>query len=213
MEQIYAEKIIKMRRGKDEGEEEPFRGENHIENGYVLVRYEKLELEEKEIMDGRASMVLPKQFKPMPDQMIAVKYPDPDRPEWILGDPEGRVAVTFHLEEGEMEEGDLEQITFLLKSEMERLHPASKAEDGETIGEGSSRIYWFSQDIPLIDDNCCHVMFFRRVREGMVMGTFDCPQDEKKQWMPILGEFLKTMKELPEGDKIGEDKDADIPDV
>lgn len=212
MEQIYAEKIIKMRRAMEEKEEEPSGKGNPIEDGYVLVRYEKLELEEKEIMDGRAFMVLPKQFKPMPDQLVAVKYPDPDRPEWILSDPEGRVAVTFHLEEGEMEEGDLEQITFLLKSEMERLHPASKAEDGEAVGEGSNRILWFSQDIPLIDDDCCHVMFFRSIREGLVMGTFDCPKDEKKQWMPILKEFLKTMKE-PGEEENREDKDADIPDI
>ena len=83
MEQIYAEKIIKMRRAMEEKEEELSGKGNPIEDGYVLVRYEKLELEEKEIMDGRAFMVLPKQFKPMPDQLVAVKYPDPDRPEWI----------------------------------------------------------------------------------------------------------------------------------
>ena len=44
------------------------------------------------------------------------------------------------------------------------------------------------------------------------MGTFDCPKDEKKQWMPILKEFLKTMKE-PGEEENREDKDADVPDV
>ena len=142
MEQIYAEKIIKMRRAMEEKEEEPSGKGNPIEDGYVLVRYEKLELEEKEIMDGRAFMVLPKQFKPMPDQLVAVKYPDPDRPEWILSDPEGRVAVTFHLEEGEMEEGDLEQITFLLKSEMERLLSDGKLRETQTAN-------YFSNPYPI----------------------------------------------------------------
>lgn len=195
MGQIYAERIIKMRREAEAGEEEPLTGENRIENGCILVRYERLELEEKEIMGGRASMVLPRQFRPMPDEWISAKYPDPDRPEWILSDPEGRVTVTFHLEEGETEEGEVEQIAVLLKKEMERLHPLSKTEDGETADEGGGRVYWFSQDIPLLDDDCSHVMFFRKLKDGMMMGTFDCPGDEKKQWKPILEQFLKTIKE------------------
>jgi len=215
MGQSYAETIIKMRRAMElEGAGRPDGdGDGLMGDGYILMRYEKLELEEKEIMDGRASMVLPKQFGPMPKGMVAIKYPDPDRPEWILGGQDGRVAVTFHLEEGELKEGDLEQVTGLVKREMERLHPASKAKDGEVIHNGSSQVYWFWQDIPLIDDDCCHVMFFWGIREGLVMGTFDCPQDEEKQWVPILGRFLKTLKELPGEDEACEDKGRDIRDV
>lgn len=43
MEQIYAEKIIKMRRAMEEKEEEPSGKGNPIEDGYVLVVGRRIE--------------------------------------------------------------------------------------------------------------------------------------------------------------------------
>lgn len=203
MEPIYAEKIIQARKNAkeaQENEETAYKIEDAIEKGYVLVRYEKLELEEKSIMEQKASILLPKSFEKMPEELMQIKYPDPNRPECILSDEEGKEAITFHLEEGQVEEGDLEQIAELLKGEMKRLYPASLIEDEKTIGEGRERVCWFSFDIPLIDDQCCHVMFFREMKEGLLMGTFDCSRTGKKQWKPILKQLLGTIREDSQSD-------------
>lgn len=100
--------------------------------------------------------------------------------------------------EGETEAGDLEEIARMVKQQMQRMYPASLAETEPVIGEGKERVCWFSLDIPVVDDWCCHVMFFREIRGGIIMGSFDCSRDGKKQWKEILGRLLGTIKDCPE---------------
>lgn len=204
MRPIYAEEIIKAQRSVEdvrESRETVCRVEQDTSKGYIIVRYEQLALKKTEIMDGKAVMLLPENMEKMSEERMAVKYPDPDRPNWILSNSSGTVAITFHLETGELQSGEAEQITELLKGEMRRLYPASEVEEEPVLGEGRERVYWFSLDIPLIDDQCCHVMFFREMEEGLLMGTFDCSQDTKKQWKPILSQLLPTIREGKQADE------------
>lgn len=174
--------------------------EQDASKGYVIVRYEQLALKKTEIMDGKAVMLLPENLEKMPEELMAVKYPDPDRPDWILSDSSGTVTITFHLEAGELNPGEAVQVAGLLKREMGRLYPNSEIEEEPALGEEIEQVYWFSLDIPLIDDQCCHVMFFREMGEGLLMGTFDCSRDTKKQWKPILRQLLPTISEEDQRD-------------
>ncbi len=198
MSGIYAEEIIKRIRKEKEPvqDEDWFHIENDINRGYVVVKYEKLELEEKSVLDSRLTMLLPKCFEEMQYEMKLAKYPDPDRPEWIYSNEEGDVTITFHLEEGEVKPEEVEEIRDIMADQMKRLYPSSVIEEKEIIGEGEGIISHFSLDIPLIDDTCYHAMFFRAMKQGLLMGTFDCGVQEKSQWKKILVQLLGTMKEV-----------------
>lgn len=198
MSGIYAEEIIKRIRNVNEPvqNEDWFHIENDINRGYVVVKYEKLELEEKLILDSHLTMLLPKNFIEMEYELKLAKYPDPDRPEWIYSNEEGNVTITFHLEEGEVDPEEVESIRDIMADQMKRLYPSSIIEEKEIIGGGKELISRFSLEIPLIDDTCYHVMFFRAMNQGLLMGTFDCSILEKKQWGKILTQLLGTMKEV-----------------
>jgi hypothetical protein len=197
MSEIYAEEIMKNIRKQEEIKEEEdwYRIENDITRGYVVVKYEKLELEEKILLDGRLTMLLPVRFKEMDEELMKIKYPDPDRPEWIYSNESGDVSMTFLLDEGEILPEEVEEVRDIIIGEMKRLYPASAVKDKKTIGKGSNAVSLFSLDIPLADETCYHLMFFRAMREGLLMGTFDCSVHEKKQWQQILPQILETMKE------------------
>lgn len=192
MESIYAENII---RARNAAKEEECVIENHLEKGYIIVKYEKMELDEREFLDGQIVMLIPKLLQPMPEDLIQIKYPNPEHPEWIVSDEEGKVSLGISLERGEIENGDIEENVNILKKEMQRMYPASKIEIENPVGEGKEKVYWFSLDIPLIDDICCHVMFFREVKGGLLMGTLDCSKDEKKMWKDALRQILGTIKD------------------
>lgn len=192
MEPIYAENII---RARNAAKEEECVIENHPEKGYIIVKYEKMELDEREFLDGQIVMLIPKLLQTMPEELMQIKYPNPERPEWIVSDEEGKVSLGISLERGEIENGDIEEIVNILKKEMQRMYPASKIEIENPVGEGNEKVYWFSLDIPLIDDICCHVMFFREVKGGLLMGTLDCSKDEKKMWKDALRQILGTIKD------------------
>lgn len=192
---IYAEKIIQIRRSVEEKEENPYEIEKTMERGYILVKYEKLELEERKILDGSGVMLLPKALQPMIEELVQVKYPDPDRPDWLVSDETGEVVLGMSMMEGELEEGDLEEISEMVQRQVKQMYPASQVETEPVIGEGEERVCWFSWDIPVVDEDCCHVLFFRGIKGGMIMGSFDCSRDGKKQWKEILRKLLATIKD------------------
>lgn len=197
MSEIYAEEIIKNIRGQEEVKEEEdwYHIENDITRGYVVVKYEKMELEEKTLLNGRLTMLLPVRFEEMDEELMEIKYPDPDRPEWIYSNKTGDVSMTFFLDEGEILAEEVESVRDIIIGEMKRLYPASAVKDKKTIGKGQNAVSLFSMDIPLMDETCYHLMFFRAMADGLLMGTFDCSVNEKKQWQKILPQLLETMRE------------------
>lgn len=197
---VYAEKIIQTRRAMQKEVETPYEIGEAIEKGYIFIKYEKVELEEREILDGKVTMLLPVLFQPMTKELMETKYPDPDRPDWLVSNETGEAALGMSVAEGELEEGELEEIAEMMQNQMQRMYPASPIEKESVIGEGKERICWFSLDIPVIDDCCCHILFFREIKGGMLIGSFDCNKNEKKQWKDIWSHLLGTIKDCPDYD-------------
>lgn len=201
MSEIYAEEIIRNKRKLEQAasqaasKEDLYQIENDISNGYVVVKYETLELEEKTILDGRLTMLLPTRFEEMNEDLKTVKYPGPEGPEWVYSNESGDVSITFTLEKGEIKPEEVPEVRDVLSREMKRLYPASAIEEKKTIGDGENLVSTFSMDIPLIDGDCYHLLFLRAVRDGLVIGSFDCSIKEKKQWQQIMMQILETLKE------------------
>lgn len=197
MSEIFAEEIIrnKIKLEQAEKQEDFYQIENDITKGYVVVKYETFGLEEKEIIDGRLTMLLPSHFKEMDPDLKAVKYPGPESPDWVYSNESGDVSITFTLENGEIKPEEVPEVRDILAKELKRLYPSSAVEDKKTIGDKENNISLFSMDIPLIDGACYHLMFLREVKEGLLIGSFDCSIDEKKQWQQIMLQILETLRE------------------
>lgn len=199
MGKIYAEEIIRKIRMAEEpqdGENENFfRFENNTAHGYVVVKYEKMELEEKVLMDGKLSMLLPKKFAASEEEIFPEEASEPVSPGWIYSNEEEDVTITFDFEEGEVMPDGLEGIRDEFADLMLRLYPASEIKERETIGEGTEKITRFSLIIPMPEEDCYHTKFFRAMPGGLLIGTFECSVYEKKQWGQILVQLLGTLRE------------------
>lgn len=198
MNQIFAEETVGKIMEKRAVQEEALRIENQEDAGYVTIKYEKVLLKEHLFLGGSVGMLLPETLFPMREEVIAVKYPNPDRPEYIYSDEEEEFTMTMTLEIGEVKDEDMEAITDIMAKEMHRLYPASPIEGKEMV---TPSIWWFSLDIPLVDGESCHMLFFYGMSAGLVMGTFDCDVDSKKQWKPIARQLLLSLREEEETDQ------------
>lgn len=199
MGKIYAEEIIRKIRMAEEpqdGENENFfRFVNNTAHGYVVVKYEKMELEEKVLMDGKLSMLLPKKFAASEEEIFPEAASEPVSPGWIYSNEEEDVTITFDFEEGEVMPDGLEGIRDEFADLMLRLCPASEIKERENIGEGTEKITRFSLIIPMPEEDCYHTKFFRTMPGGLLIGTFECSVYEKKQWGQILVQLLGTLRE------------------
>lgn len=199
-QKTYAEEVIKKIKEASQPEPiNPYAIENDIHNGYVIVKYKKLDIEEKKIMDGSLSMMLPSEFQIMDESLARAKYPDEDRPDYIYTNEDTTVNLTFSLDNsGVIHDDEVEEVKDILKNQIKRLYPGTKIEDSKPIKTDEKNVSYFFFEIPLIDGNLFQLMFFMEHKYQLIMGAFNCGIYQKKQWEPLILQMLKTLKEVKE---------------
>ncbi|MBK8495133.1 MAG: hypothetical protein IPL50_08915 [Chitinophagaceae bacterium] len=60
-------------------------------------KFDPVELEKKEILEGKVEILLPKHFGIMPEEMLLLKYPSANRPTLVYSDENGTVNIAFNL--------------------------------------------------------------------------------------------------------------------
>ncbi|EXG85629.1 hypothetical protein K413DRAFT_2419 [Clostridium sp. ASBs410] len=196
-QKTYAEELMQKLKEIDRTEEQEIYGiENNIHNGFIIVKYKKMDMEEKELLDGAFTMLLPAEFELMDKELAKMKYPGGDRPDYIYTNEDTTVNITFTLEDsGLISNDEVEEVKNILAKQMKRLYPGSKIEDSQPIQAGDKSVSLFSFDVPLIDGNVYNLMFFMECRKHLLMGAFNCSIHQKKQWKPLIRQMLMTIKE------------------
>lgn len=197
----------KLKEAKKGEEQEIYTLENNIQNGFIVVKYKKYDVEEKEIMDGSLAMMMPSDFKLMDEDLAKVKYPGEDRPDYIYSGEDTTVNLTFTMEEsGQIENDEVKEAKNILEKQIARLYPASKIEDSQTVKSGEKDISYFGFDVPLLDGKIYNLMFFMEHRSCLLMGAFNCSIHQKKQWKKVILQMLMTIKEKLQPEESGQEK-------
>ena len=192
----YAEQIIKkVKQAKDPEQIDYLNIDNNIHNGYVIVQYQKLELEERELVDGKITMCLPKTFQLMEPALVDIKYPGEDQPEFVYTNEKTTVNITFSLEKEHITNEAIEALRDALAKQMQQLYPDSPIADQEIIEAGKKKVAYFSFEVPLLDEPAYNLMFFTTLEEGLLIGSFNCSVYDKKEWWPIVKQLLATIRD------------------
>lgn len=192
----YAEQIIKkVKQAQDPEQLDYLNIDNNIHDGYVIVQYQKLELEERALVDEKITMCLPKDFQLMKPELVDIKYPGEDQPEFVYTNEKTTVNMTFSLEKEHISNEAIESLRDALAEQMQQLYPDSPIADQEIIEAGRKRVACFSFEVPLLDEPAYNVMFFMALKEGLLIGSFNCSVYDKKEWRPIVKQLLTTIRE------------------
>jgi hypothetical protein len=201
-QKTYAEEIVrKIKESSQPEKTNAYAIENDIHNGYVIVKYKKLDIEERKIMDGSLTMMLPSEFQLMEESLARAKYPDDDRPDYIYTNQDTTVNITFSTDNsGIIDDEEVEEVKNILKNQIKRIYPGTKMEDSQPLKADKKNVSYFFFEIPLIDGNLFQLMFFMEHKKQLVMGAFNCGIYQKKQWKPLILQMLKTLKEIKENE-------------
>ncbi|MCL2337338.1 MAG: hypothetical protein FWC60_07965 [Firmicutes bacterium] len=195
METSYGEMIIKKVKEAQNQQTDLYQIENDINNGFIIVKYEKMAIDEKELLDGAITMQLPAEFAIMDREQAENKYPGPDKPDYIYTNEDTTVNLTFSLVNvGEITNAEISEAAKLMARQMKRLYPAVTIANIQTIPAAEKEISYFSFDLPVIDGDLFNLMFFMEHQNQLLMGTFNCSIYQKKQWQPIIRQMLATIK-------------------
>lgn len=186
------EKIIAQRKAEQKKQY------NSIETG-IYVGDELVRFAESRMFEEQMAVMLPDQFADLPKESARKKYPSENRPQVIKSSQDGTINFTFSLLDyrltPELLKGTIIQIQLLIQ----RLYPANMLlEDGELTAE-YAKAAWFDFRSSGLDSAIYNFIYVIPVAERMMLGMFNAPASQRREWSPVVKKVVETIVDLTWG--------------
>lgn len=165
-----------------------------IRNGKILAAGKILAFREREIIKNLLWMWLPDEFGPLSKEMARLKYPNESRPDIIYTNTETTINVTFSHKFDRLEEGHEEEIRDYMGEIVMRLHPGTLITEKNVTETGGHSLAWFDFVTPAIDTDIYNLMFFTSLKGRLLMGGFNCLDEDQEEWKELFIQMLGTVR-------------------
>lgn len=169
---------------------------NRIQDGYLVLHEEKILFQRRTLLEDKITMIAPVLFEPMPEYMAELKYPNTNRPDYILTNPQTTINLTFSLQNDRLAAEETQEARDAIQKLVLKLHPESKVIDSKTVEAGEISIAYFDFVTPALDSDIYNFMFLFSWKGRMLMGSFNCLQPDMHDWKEIFLQMLSSIEAL-----------------
>ena len=156
----------------------------NLENDAVPIRKERVYFSYRDILDGKARMLLPDHFTPMPETLIWLRYPSENRPQLILSgkDPTDNIGVSCVERNGR----DLQKALVVMREAIRETMPESVFYDTGSITAKNCTGYWFEYKSFTINDEAYNLQFLLGSEQAILLGVFNCSMRFFEDWRTAI---------------------------
>jgi hypothetical protein len=174
--------------------------ENDIENGYISIEGYKILFSERTIKD-KIKIKLPTEYEQMEDMYIQIKYPAyKNKDKIILTNDRTTINFMFDFNERYIEPSHLEEVREQMFGVLKKLHPSLVLIEKDTINLPLFDVTYFEIVTPAMDKDIYNFMYFFIVDSNLVIGSFNCYDDDKKEWQPIIRQVIESLEIIEDGE-------------
>lgn len=147
----------------------------------------------EKIYANKVEILIPKEFKPMSDQMARSKYPSSNRPNLIYTDEDGAVNVAFNHTQNKATQAQMDAYKQSLVSSLKKSYPAAKwKEDG--VKQINGRKVGYAEFVtPAIDQEVYNLMFFTDLDGKLLLCTFNCTTKQLGNWQTSAKQIMNSL--------------------
>lgn len=153
--------------------------------------WSQAELVKKTILDGKVTLLLPKDFK-QTTEVDAVAGG-----EIVLTDKSGKVNLLYSISdksEAPVSDNDIPAYTDVLLNEIkENKMDYKEMEDGIHLQDGKNIGYLKFISKPL-KDKLFNYIFYISVEDRVLSFSFTCPATQRKQWEPVADSIANSLR-------------------
>ena len=165
-----------------------------IKNGFVNIDGRKIPFSER-VISEKIKIILPTEYKQMEKRYIKVKYPAYKNKDMIiLTNKDTTINFMFDFKDGYVEPDELEEIRDHLLDVLKEVHPTLVFLEKATIETDILKIVYFEIVTPALDKDIYNFMYFFIVNDNLVVATFNCFDDEKETWQPIIRQVAESLQ-------------------
>lgn len=189
--QCIDEEIIMMKRLEKK------KDYNSFETGFYIDD-EIIQFHRVGILDGKMSVMLPREFRPMQPEIARIKYPSEARPQLIMTSEDQSVNFTFSLFEAPILPEETKRAAEEFRTVIKSLNPANIFYELQAEMPGENGLAWFDYQSYAVDAHIYNLMYVRPIEGKMLHGVFNCQDTLADDWKAVALQVVRSIVDLTE---------------
>ena len=161
----------------------------------VIINDEEYHFHREMLFDGRASILLPKEFVNMPTELAKHKYPMERRPEIIKTSMDTAVNFAFNLMPQQISNEQIIDATKQFHSMIKHMQPSNHFFDIKLELMEKISIGWFDFKSPGLDEHVYTLMAFAVIDKKLLHGIFNASYRLMENWKSIAIQVFCSLED------------------
>lgn len=146
------------------------------------------------VLDGKVSLLTPKNFGPMKKELLDIKYPMSRRPSEVLSDSTGGVTLAFNHTKTQMTQAQVIEAHKSISKMFHNMHPSAKWIRDETIVKDGMNFMVLELITPAMNAKIHNIMYGTSVENRFLLVAFNTTVEQSKEWLPIGKKMMSSLK-------------------
>ena len=159
----------------------------------MVAFFTPIELEKKIILDNKVEILMPKEWKPMSEELIKRKYPGTHPPQLVYSDVSGGISLAFNHTDTKASPAILEKHREVLKTSLENAYPHSLWEEEGIKEINGKKVGFFRLITDTPNDRIYNYIVFTDLDGKLLICSFNCVEKKLKDWKPVAQEIMNSM--------------------
>lgn len=156
----------------------------------------QLEFEEIRLFRGRMSILLPENFKDMPDYLAKKKYPSKHRPSVIMTSEDTLVNYLFNLMEQPLPKSEIQNAAKGLYDSLKRTQPMGRFDKINMVDRVNGQAAWFFYYTKVLDAELFQIAYITDIHGKLMYGAFNCLAEEEDNWFENALYSIRSIREV-----------------
>ena len=154
----------------------------------------QVELEKRKLLDDKIEIFVPKDFKPMSEEMLNFKYKGKGKPTFVLTDDAAAVNLAFNHLPNKANDELIETYKNSIKASFQNAFPdAEWKADGVRMINGR-KVGYFKLTTSAVDTKVYNHIFITHCQGRLLLGTFNCTVKRIPTWEETSETIVESLK-------------------
>ncbi len=152
------------------------------------------ELEQRSVLNDKISILVPKDWKPMPESLKKIKYPGEKPPQLVLSDRSGGLSLAINHTGSKATPKELGRYAQALENSLRNAYPDAIWEGIGNEKINGKQVCYFKVITETADGKIYNQMFFTDLDSTLLIFSFNAIEKRIKDWKPIADSMMYSLR-------------------
>ena len=144
--------------------------------------------------NGHIKFEAPDGFKPVPEEVIKLKYPSSRAPQYVIGNKSAATTIAYDLKPHNIPQDKIDEARVAFTQMFPRMIPGLKWKENKTMEFSGRKWGYFEMTSTAIDTDIYNIMLFTGYKDQMLVFNFNSTKEEFEKYERALKKSIKSIK-------------------